>query len=246
MAKSKRTVHFLLGRLSGPVPGSFGLQPAISQKMRDQISQLEQNPKYAEARRAILERVTQPGWRAALDGSLTHPDPSLLTTLACAVVFSNHLTRKESLDAVSIEETGKTRKALREFPGRIESVAREIEKVNASGLFAPEKQIDTEKEEAELYRRAFRDLPGMLQAWSKALNERMKAIRRLDAAAFGDSDPRPYLQLLVKESTGKPNDPLVANLLNAAAEAIDRPYGIDAASLAKARFRRRKRSPDQM
>lgn len=246
MAKSKRAVHFLLGRLSGPVPGSFGLQPAISQVMRKQIAQLEQNPKYAEARRAILDRVTQPGWRTALDGSPTHPDPSLLTTLACAVVFSDHLIRKESLDAVSIEETGKTWKALREFPGRIESVAGQIEKVNAGRLFAPEKQIDTGKEEAELFRQGFRDLPGMLRAWSKALKERMKAIRRLDAAVFGDSDPRTYLQLLVKEGTGKPNDPLVANLLNAAAEALDRPYGIDTASLAKARFRRRKRSPDQM
>ena len=246
MAKSKRAVHFLLGRLSGPIPGSFGLQPAISQEMREQIARLEQNPKYAEARRDILDRVTQPGWRVALDGSLTHPDPSLLTTLACAVVFSDRLTRKESLGGVSIEETGKTWKALREFPERIESVAGEIERVNAGGLFAPEKQIDTENEQAESFRQGFRELPGMLRAWSKTLKERMKVIRRLDTAVFGDSDPRKYLQFLVKESTGKPNDPLVANLLNATAQVLDRPYGIDAASLAKARFRRRKGSPDQI
>ncbi len=240
MAKSKRAVHFVLGRLTGPIPDSFCLQPAISQEMREQIARVEQYPRYAEARQAILDGITKTGWRAALDGSLTCPDPSLLTTLACAVVFSGHLTRKESLDGVSIEETGKTWKALREFPERIESLAGEIEKVNAGGLFAPEKQIDPKKEQGECFRQGFRELPDMLRAWSKALKERMKVIRRLDAAVFGDSDPQAHLQFLVKESMGKPNDPLVANLLNAAARALDRPYGIDAANLAKARFRRRK------
>jgi hypothetical protein len=246
MTKFNREVHFLLGQLSGPVPGSFCLKPAISPRMREQIGRLEQNQEYSQARRAILGRVTQPAWRVALDGGPAEPDPSLLTTLACAVVFSDRLSRKESLDAMAVEETGKTWKALREFPDRIEGIARAMEKVNAGDLFAPEKQINAEATDAERFRRCFRDLPNMLRLWAKALKERMKHIRRLDSAVFGDSNPRAYLQFLIKESTGKPNDQLVANLLNAAAGALGKSYGLDATSLAKARFRRRKSSSDRM
>ena len=242
--RPKKAIHFVMGRVGGSIPGSFCLQPAISKEMREQIARLEQDPKYSEARRAILDRIKQSGWRAMLDGSLTHPDPSLLTTLACAIVFSDHLTSRESLDDVAVGQTGKTWKALREFPQRIECVAREIEKVNAASLFAPENQIDAEKADAECFRQAFRDVPAMLRAWSKALKERIIFMRRFDAAVFGDSDSRAYLQFLVKEGTGKPNDSLVADLLNAAAEALGRRCGVDATSLAKARFRRRKKSPD--
>lgn len=131
------------------MPGSILLLAAISARMREQIARLELDQQYAQARRAILDRVTRPGWRVALDGTLTHPDPSLLTTLACAAVFSDRLSRKESLDAVAVEETGKTWKALRDFPERIDGIARAIGKVNAGNLFAPEKQINVKTLAAE-------------------------------------------------------------------------------------------------
>jgi hypothetical protein len=246
MRNGARKVDFLLGRLSGEIPGSFGLQPAVSPEMREKIALLEQDQRYASARKAILDCVTGgPGWQAVLDGRATHPDPDLLTTLACATVFSGHLSRKGSLDAVAVEETGKSWKALGEFPNRIEAVAREMEKVNG-GLLAPENQIDAEAPDAERFRQSFRDLPSMLRVWAKALAERISAIRRLDAAVFGDSNPRDYLQFLVKNSTGKPNDRLVANLLNAAAGALGKTHGFDVTSLAKARLRRRKKSPNQI
>lgn len=245
MRNGARKVHFLLGRLGGEIPDSFGLQPAVSSEMREKIALLEQNQQYASARKAILDCVTEPGWRAVMDGRATHPDPDLLTTLACATVFSGHLSRKTSLNSVAVEETGKTWKAVGEFPNRVEAIAREMEKVNG-GLLAPENQINAKAPDAERFRQSFRDLPSMLRVWAKALRERIKAIRRLDAAVFGDSNPRDYLQFLVKNSTGKPNDRLVANLLNAAAGMLGKPDGFDSTSLAKARLRRRRKSAEQI
>jgi len=210
--------------------------------MRGQIAALEENPQYALARTAILDQVARPGWRSVLEGKLSHPDPSILTTLACAVVLSARPKRKESLDAVAVGETGKTWKALREFPSRIKDIAQAIEKVNGSQLLDPRKQLEEEKADAAGVRQSFQDLPELLRAWTRALEERMKAVRRLETDVFGDSDPRAYLQFLVKESTGKPNDRLVAGLLNAAAEALEKSSDVDATSLAKARFRHRKKS----
>ena len=244
MRNDTRKVHFVLGRLTGEIPGSFSLLPAVSSEMREKIAFLEQNRQYASARKAILDRITQPGWRALMDGPATHADPDLLTTLACATVLSGHLSRKDIESELAVEETGKAWKTLGEFPGRLEAIAREMERVNG-GLLAPENQINAEAPDAEGFRQSFRGLPSMLRLWAKALTERIRAIRRLDVAVFGDSNPRDYLQLLVENSTGKPNDRLVANLLNAAAEVLGRPDGFDSTALAKARLQRRRKSSDQ-
>lgn len=241
MAKPTREVHFLIGRLSGPVTDSFGLQTAISPSLRRRIADVMRNKQYESARNAILARVKDRAWLAALDGTGT-PDPEMLTTLACAVLVSDHPKRPETRDWWA-GQVGKSWKALRELPRRIEDIAQEIESVNGAELLAPENQVNGKSPNAHIARESFRDLPSMMRVWAKALQERMKVMPRLDAAVFGERTALDYLQWFVKQAAGKPCDPQVASLLNAAAIALGKAPRFDAQALAQARYRRKRTMP---
>lgn len=145
--------------------------------------------------------------------------------------------------------TGKTWKALTEFPDRLRGLAKEIESVNRNPWYDPNAQDWTCDPGADEIER-FSLLPRTLRTYADWLDEVMRSMRESVAGSYARSRrecPLWVFELsdMVKNVTGSYNDRLVVNLLDAAAEAFGKPPFFpngSALSLAQARSRR-KRQP---
>jgi hypothetical protein len=147
--------------------------------------------------------------------------------------------------------TGKTWKALRALPDRLRGIAKEIQMINESPFFSPERVI-TSKEPIAVYSKGhFLRLPIHLQRYSDWMEAWTGAFPRLYRAHFpraqrGHSPSVGYVSVLAQVITGRFCDNEVAELLNAADRVLnpdnsDREDGFHPQTLADFRSRRKKK-----
>ena len=169
---------------------------------------------------------------------------NLLATFACLAVCCNRGAQRKAWEKVWPMDTGKTWKALREFPGRLQGMAKEVEQVIASPIFAAATFTKEKTVMGEMVRKHLHLLPGTMRLCAMALEAYIVRVPDLTAEAF--SAPRGGNEALLKLSevaemaTGKWHDREVAEVLNAAARALGKEREFDALTIAQARSRRRK------
>lgn len=135
----------------------------------------------------------------------------------------------------------KTFKALKGFPGRLERMADEVERVTAGDpYFFARRQRDRGEPEI-LDGQKFKQLPEIMRAYAKSLRDRNATVQ----AANPHSVPRVAIcefSSRVKLFTGRYRDSEVASLLNHACLVLNVDTEFDAPMIAQARYRFSKRS----
>jgi hypothetical protein len=163
-----------------------------------------------------------------------------LTTWACRAV-SPHQGRPTSLDHWA-EGTGKTWKALREFPNRLEKIAEEVESINKAdpSFYARRRGKVLGTFELLRLQEECMQLPVMIRGYAKTLKERNTAVF-IATPRSGSSNALFQLSETVKFLTGAYHDQEVSDLLNAVANALGERKQFDATGIAQARSRFKKR-----
>jgi hypothetical protein len=249
--KDASQIDFLIGhnpsgRKSHAMPPGEILSPHASKSFRERVGRVKRDTRYAKALQAVMKRVRMNAllgestlsvseYRAALASA-----SDLLTELACATVIPNRSKRKK-LEETWANGTRKTWKAVKDFPKQIERMADQIERINTSTFLAPVQQINPKARSAEIARHSFRELPGIMRLYARALAERTRTIPRLNASVFPRIPTHYYLMVAVRSWTGKPHDKQVAELLNAAGIALGGKSDFDALALAQARLGHKKK-----
>jgi hypothetical protein len=186
------------------------------QTWREETERLDKSPGVTASRQPILESIRQSFFPTGLAAVSLY-----LTDLAHAVAVgaSSSLALYNELDA---EGTRLKYRTLKKYPGRIETMADEIERINAAPFFA-----------SEFAAGQHADLPVNMRLYAQALRRRIETPR---------SYMRPilYLTYRVKEWTGNYQDAKVATLLQECADVLGRGSSYDALTLAQARYRHRK------
>jgi hypothetical protein len=231
--------------MEAPAQGEdHGVEVHAAKWLLERQNRVRQNVRFEQALRAITNR--QDDWTRAID--LTDS----LAAFACLAVSRKRGNRR-SWEKLWALQTGKTWKALREFPDRVLRMAKEVESVNASLLFSPAQIANAKTLKAEIFRKRFKQLPGIMYVYAAALEAHITRVPDLTARSFpqpsGGGPTRWVLSLsyTVKLATGKWRDREVAELLNVAARALGevRPEeedGFDALTIAQARSRSKKKS----
>jgi len=153
-------------------------------------------------------------------------------------------TIQDIREKVWAQKTGKSWKAIKNFPDRLLALAEEIERLNASVYFSPSQYVNRDTREVAYFRERFMQLPGTLRIYAAGLRMQAGRVPKL-TAHFLQPTPRGYpesvfqLSELVKAMTGQYHDREVADLLNAAAPQMERQERFDELSLAQARSRRK-------
>jgi hypothetical protein len=204
---------------------------------------VRQSPRFERALKAITD--CQKEWPRG--GDLAGP----LAKFACLAVSPNRL-RRSSREKLWSLETGKTWKALKDFPKRLRYMADEVKRVNASLFFSPAQIANAKTLKAEIVRRRFNQLPGIMHVFAAALEAHIARVPDLTARSFPQSSGGGHSQWVlllsytVKLATGKWRDREVAELLNVAARALGevRPQEedrFDPLTIAQARSRFKKK-----
>jgi hypothetical protein len=166
-----------------------------------------------------------------------------LTTWACRTV-SPRQGRPAFLNEYWARGTGKTWKALGEFPNRLEKIADELKRINkADPHFCARRRGDDLSRSALLRLQAdCMRLPTMVQDYAKALRGRNWVVA-VATPRSGSADALFQLTTTVKFATGKYHDQEVSELLNAVGQALGYKQSFGAVNIAQARSRRRKSAP---
>jgi len=164
-----------------------------------------------------------------------------LTTWACMAV-SPHQGRPEFLDRYWARGTGKTWKALREFPSRLEKLAHEARQIyRADPLFYARRRVsDLSRFELERLQQTCMQLPTMMWDFAEALRERNAAVS-VATPRSGSSNGLFQLSETVKFLSGAYHDQEVSELLNTVANALGERRQFDAVGIAQARSRLKKK-----
>lgn len=163
-----------------------------------------------------------------------------LTTYACMAV-SPHQGRPEFLNRYWARGTGKTWKALAEFPNRLEKIADDVQTINKADphFYARRRGNDLSRFELLRLQENCMQLPLMIRDYAKALSERNAAVAAATPRS-GRSNGLFQLTEIVKFLTGSYHDQEVSELLNAVANALGEEKEFDAIDVAQARSRRRR------
>jgi len=164
-----------------------------------------------------------------------------LITFACMAV-SPHQGRPAFLDRYWARGTGKTWKALREFPDRLEKIAEEVEHFNnADHLFyARRRGKDLSRFELLRLQEQCMQLPVLMNIYAEALRERNAAVSATTPLS-GRSNGLVQLSEIVKFLSGAYHDREVSGLLNTVANALGEDKQFDAISVAQMRSRFKKK-----
>jgi hypothetical protein len=168
-----------------------------------------------------------------------------LAAFACLEVSNKRGGGKKSFEKLAALGTGKTWKALAEFPERVRRMAREVEQVNASPRFAPPIFANADNLKAQRARKYFNMLPGIMLVYAGGLEAHIKRVPGFFEESFPRSSggPSQWLLLLsytVRVATDKWRDREVAELLSATAIALGKNREFDAQTIAQARSRLKK------
>jgi hypothetical protein len=177
-----------------------------------------------------------------------------LAAFACIEVSKKHGGGKKSLEGLWALGTGKTWKALCEFPERLRRIAKEMAQINESACLAPALYANAKTIQAQIIRKRLEQLPATVNFYATALEMHTARIpkqwAKMIQAQFPDR-PRgpswsvPVFSHIVRVATGKWHDKEIAELLNAGALALDVKgwNGVDALNIAQARSRWKKANP---
>ncbi len=229
-----------------PPAGADSLDDRARRWLSERTDRLKSNTRFARALKAII---------ALQFTGLYPPDLALtLTFFACMAVTPKGSSRKP-WEKIWALETGKTWKSLTEFPDRLRRMADEIERVNGSLWFSPAQYISAQTRMGELVRKRFEILPGMLRLYAAGLKLRNARLPVLKDQVYPPSKGTPMnyivgVSCVVKVTTGRYRDREVADLLNAAAVALEKKdleekrsmARFDALTIAQARSRFFKRN----
>ena len=169
-----------------------------------------------------------------------------LAAFACLEVSNKRGRGKKSFQKLAALGTGKTWKALIEFPERVRHMARDVEQLNLSPFFAPPIFANADNLKAQMARKYFKMLPGIMLVCAAGLEAHIKRVPGFFEKSFPRSSGGPSQSLLllsytVKVATDKWRDKEVAELLNATAIALGENREFDALTIAQARSRFKKR-----
>lgn len=169
-----------------------------------------------------------------------------LAAFACLEVSKKRGGGKKSFEKLGELGTGKTWKALTEFPERVRRMAREIGQINASPLFAPPIFANADNLKAQRAREYFKMLPDIMLVYAGGLEAHIKRVpgfleKSLRRSSGGPSQWLLLLSYTVRVTTDKWRDKEVAELLNATAIALGEKREFDALTIAQARSRFKKR-----
>jgi hypothetical protein len=193
----------------------------------------------------------------ALGSRIAEPDDSAIkrefcdAMALCASLAVAPKVKRESFEQLWAQNSGKTWKALTDFPDRLRSLAKEVEQIYRSKLFTPELLVDNRvpSDNVQGLVRCFSEIPNALCYLANGIEavaqELPAATSELYCRSTDHSRWIDELSELVNKLTGRPHDGRVAELLNAA-EAVLHPNrrgkGFDAQTLADFRYRRRQKS----
>ena len=105
----------------------------------ERVNRARQCQRFEKALAAIRQNQSEQARELGMDLE------GLLELFACVAVSGKRGGGRKSCEKMSAIGTGKTWKALAEFPERLRRMAKEVEKVNESQFFAPAMYIGTAK-----------------------------------------------------------------------------------------------------
>jgi hypothetical protein len=165
-------------------------------------------------------------WIAVKTGEERRDCERILSSLLDFVIFVTAVGVTKSANRGTDERlwsvgTGKTWKALTEFPRRLSNMAREIEQLNESPMFCPERAINAKTPSASYARIQFSRLPATLRMygmWVEVWTRKIPIVmgELLGRPSRGKSETLVFLSYLIALVTGRLNDNDTAELLNAA------------------------------
>jgi hypothetical protein len=160
------------------------------------------------------------------------------------MAVSPHQGRPAFLDRYWARGTGKTWKALREFPNRLETLADEVERINRADhlFFARRRGKDLSRFELQRLQQNCIQVPTMIRIYAEALRERNATVS-VATPPSGRSEGLFQFTELVKWLSGVYHDQQISELLNTVAVALGERKQFDAITVAQARFRRQKKIP---
>jgi hypothetical protein len=106
-----------------------------------------------------------------------------LTSCACLAVACHAPTRK-TWEELWASGTGRTWKALKDFPDRLRPMAKEVEQVNESPFFAPFMFVNAKARHAELVRKRLSVLPGIMRVYAAGLEAHIAGVPDLTAKNY--------------------------------------------------------------
>jgi hypothetical protein len=208
-----------------------------AKSVEDNVTLLRHNDGFCRAMEILEGYQTDPALREVFG--------LLLPLLACLAVPRRGGGTKKAFEGIWSSKTGKTWKALKEFPSRLRNVAVEVERINNSEFLSPALWIRGDETGARLLKGHCGRLPGVLRfyagAMDKILTELVPALfkRHLPPDRRGHSSSLFGLSNLVKAMTGRFHDEEVCDLLDATALAlgVNRKRQFNPVLLAQARSR---------
>lgn len=161
--------------------------------------------------------------------------------------------KRQSFEQLWAKNTGKTWKALSEFPDRLRNMAKEVERMNGSSFFSPNLLVADKvpKNAVQALVRQFSDLPDTLCYYANGVEATAQELPAETSKHYwrrpGHSPWIDELSQLVNGVTGHYHDPELAELLNAARAVLspdkrDVNKGYDAQTLADNRSRRKRKA----
>lgn len=211
------------------------------------VNRARRSPRFENALAAITLCITPEVRERGMDLAGT------LAAFACIEVSKKHGGGKKSLEGLWALGTGKTWKAMCEFPERLRRIAKEMKQINETAFFAPAAYVNAKTTQAEIIRKRFEQLPTTVNLYATALEMHTARIPKQWAKMILPVPRRPSwpvqaLSYTVRFVTGKWHDKEVAELLNAGALALDLKgwNGVDALNIAQARSRWKKANPPSM
>lgn len=213
---------------------------AATNWINERLGRVMGNADFTKALRAITGRGTAPP-------NVIEMLSPLLVSLAI-LAANPHRVNRRSWEKLWAAGTGKTWKALTEFPDRIERMAQEIQDVGGGPFFAPVAFINAKTPEAQAVRKRFEQLPGIMRLYAEGLPQQIKRVPVLSAKTIpsiqrrGD-DTLVSLSSVIRIITGRWLDQQAAELVNTAAIALGVDRQIDARIVYQARYRWKQERP---
>jgi hypothetical protein len=202
--------------------------------LSSKIERVSGKPEYQEKLRSITALQT---------GHWERQDCSQELTVYACLAVSSHQGRPEALERHWASQTGKNWKALTEFPERLSRMADEVEHINQGdpAFFARTPHWNVDRNESSNLREVCKQLPHSMRSYANALRERNAYVARV-TPKHGREKALFDLSEMVEFFTGAYLDRQVAELLSVAAEVLEEDVRFEAASVAQARFRHRKKT----
>lgn len=214
-------------------PSAFA--EAAREAVREWVSRLRSDRAFCRAMENLMKHASEPALRKLL--------MEMLPLLAAVSLPRKGRNAIRSLEGVWASDTGKSWKALNDFPTRLRRIADEIQRINESRLLSPSVWIRKDTVKGQVGRRQFGILPNVLRVyalWLESLvSDRIPSWFRaeLPPVPRGHSPALFLMCSVVKLATGRFHDKEVCDLLDSAASALGVRHMFDPTLLAQARGR---------